>query len=171
MLTLTALGGLLAVTLLAQLPAGIAAPTWLRAHQAAYRTVWPQAWSFFASTPNTTSLVAYRLDSNRSVRGPALILSMSAQDAWGLGRTAQAQHEDLFALVNLIPPSYWSPCSEPLSRRCLAKVQVYRLEDNFQPPLLCGLIAFIRAQPSAVPTAEMDGRPGSVAVTKLGCGG
>ncbi len=165
-LAVVTLSGFLAITLLVQLPSSIT-PAWLRAHRSVYQTVWPQAWSFFANTADSKTLIAYRISSTRFARASAVELSMSRQNTWGLGRVAQAQFAEALYFTKRIPRRYWKLCAEPLSHQCLASLSPYRLEDEFNPAQLCGLIVFIRASPSTTATLATD--PGSVAAVQLEC--
>jgi len=169
-LTLTVLVSLLMITLSAQLPAGIA-PAWLRTHKAAYGTVWPQGWSFFANAPDVDTLSAYRLGSGRIAHGSVVELSMSGRNLWGLGRTAQAQLNEALYLADLVPRDYWNSCAHPLARSCLGAARVYRLTNVSRPAVLCGLIAFVHAEPSATASPTAAGRSELVTVTRVDCGG
>jgi hypothetical protein len=169
MLTSAVLGSLLVITLSAQLlPAGVA-PAWLKAHQAVYGTIWPQGWTFFANAPDSETLSAYRLSSGPVARGSMLAMSMSGQNRWGLGRTAVAELSEAEYLANLVPGGYWISCTHPLAHSCLGAVRVYRLMNDFRPAMLCGLVAFVRAEPSATPPPITPGRSESVAVARLDC--
>lgn len=169
-LTLTMLGLVLLLSAWAQLlPAGMT-PDFLAAQKETFRTVWPQGWEFFASAADTPTVTAYSLRSDRAPGGAELALNMSGQNMWGLGRAATAQLDEILYLADRIPRGYWSSCTEPLARICLARERTYRLADNFQPELLCGLTAFVRAQPSAaLPSSGV--RSASVAVARLSCSG
>jgi hypothetical protein len=169
-LTLAAFGTLLVVTLCGQLPAGFA-PSWLRAVRGTYRMIWPQAWSFYANTADTSTITAYRLNSNGAATGSMLPLSTSEQNAWGLGRTTQADVDEALFLADQVPANYWSSCSEPLSDSCLSTARTYRFGSAYQSALLCGRIVFVRAQPSSEPAerSAADRRPVSVAVVQLTC--
>lgn len=169
-LTLTMLGSFLAMAIWAQLLAGVA-PAWLRAHRTVYATVWPQAWAFFANTADSETLSAYQLSSGRVAHGSAVALSMSGQNMWGLGRAAAAQLNQALYLASLVPARYWGFCAEPPSHSCLSAAKVYRAADDFRPAMLCGLIAFVRAQPTAEATGVPGGRSASVAVVRLDCTG
>lgn len=171
-LTLAVFGTLLVVTLCAQLPAGIA-PSWLRAARGTYRMVWPQDWSFYANTADTDTITAYRLNSADTVTVSVLPLNTSEQNAWGLGRTSQAEVDEAFFLADQVPADYWSRCSEPLSRYCLSTASTYHFSSAFQSAFLCGRIVFVRAQPSSASAARSAAgrRPVSVAVVQLTCTG
>jgi Sporulation delaying protein SdpA len=170
-LTLAALGSLLLLTLAAQVLPASATPAWLRIHRADYHMIWPQSWSFFANTADSETLAAYHLESGRRLGPPAIGLSMSGMNAWGLGRTAAAELDDAFYLQSQIPAGYWVACA---GRRALAtcvnRARTYVLADRLRPAMLCGLVAFVRAPPSA---RRQPGRPGpaSVAVARLACTG
>jgi len=135
--------------------------------------VWPQDWSFYANTADTDTITAYRLNSADTVTVSVLPLNTSEQNAWGLGRTSQAEVDEAFFLADQVPADYWSRCSEPLSRYCLSTASTYHFSSAFQSAFLCGRIVFVRAQPSSASAARSAAgrRPVSVAVVQLTCTG
>lgn len=168
-LTLAALGGVFLITLLAQLPSGLA-PAFLRSHRAVYRTFWPQGWSFFADTADVPTLKAYQVDQYHVAGAPLLALTLSAEDAWGFGRSASSQLYQAIYISDGIPDNGWVSCAKVLSRPCLASARAYRSVNAFRPPSLCGTVAFVKSQPTAsTPSLAADGGPGRVAVVELAC--
>jgi len=169
-LTMTVLGGILLTSLSAQLPGG-STLSFFKDYRAAYRTIWPQGWSFFADTPDSQVVTAYRLSADRTVNGSAITSSMSAQNLWGLRRTGTAQLYQALYLVRAIPQAYWVDCTQPLSHDCLSQAKLAHVSNNFQPAQFCGILALVRAQRSRVQDAQSATavQYGSVAVVQLDC--
>jgi hypothetical protein len=168
-LTFAGLGTFMAMTLWAKLPAAVATH-WVEEHSQTFHTVWPQNWSFFSNFADAAVTTTYRVRSDGTVTSSTAELTMSSQDRWGLGRTAQAKLLEMLRLAEQIPGDYWIRCSQPLSQACLAEARTYSLTNKYLPATLCGRIVFVRTEPMSV--SAKSGRaatPGSVAVVDVTC--
>lgn len=113
----------------------------------AYAALWPQGWSFFSDAADTRTIDSFQVFGDGRSFAPAASLHMSAEDDWGLGRIAYAQSGEAFALAHRIPANAWVACPGASLGDCLPATPPVRVTDDFDPPLLCGTIAFVWSAP------------------------
>ena len=164
-LTLTLFGTLLAVTLCAQLPAGLWT-SWLGDRRTTYAEVWPQGWAFFAALPDAELISADRLGPGGRLSTPLLAPQMSAANLWGLARTSTVDFEQAVALAGEVPVGDWTHCADIRSASCLAGARVVPLRNAFSPGIVCGELVLVRA-----PSAETgtESASASVALVRVAC--
>jgi len=108
--------------------------------------VWPQGWSFFADTPDTEAIQAFRVNAAGQITGAALLPAMSADNTWGMGRRADARYLELLGISREVSGHYWVACTDATLASCLTRTAVQGVADPSHPALLCGALALVRGR-------------------------
>lgn len=163
--TMAILATLLVSTLGVQL-LHVPASGWGRNAREAYRTIWPQDWSFFADTPDLPSLTIFRLNSDMSETEPLIVRQISAEDAWGLGGVAKARAREAGYLIQSIPDASWHACGGPATKTCLSGATPLSITNRVRPASVCGMVALVLTSPQTSSSVKPDAK---VAVTVVRC--
>lgn len=141
----------------------------------AYRTIWPQGWSFFTDLAGDDRLVAYRVGV-----GSVLTQPEDQRTSWttwhsGLSRDADEADLEIDKISTAIPNQYWQVCKLRTAGSCQVDsdpAHTLVLPNPVAAPTLCGLEAIAVERPASLKTHALPAYPWSlyrVAVVDLTC--
>ncbi len=133
------LGAILLVATVVQLPVSLA-PQWLTQRASAFLSVWPATWKFFDDGDSIGVPEAYQGDIADGRVVQLQISTMSATNAFGLGRADMALRIELDALKLAVPAGAWHFCDSDLDT-CLASARPLRsvpVDNPVVSPMICG---------------------------------
>jgi len=132
----------------------------------AYRVIWPQGWTFFASYADSATLSVFQVTPGVKEPPPLIPRQMSSRTLWGLSGASEARVGEAQYIKGLIPARSWHPCSDPVTARCFSSTPPLSLVNQAKPASLCGLVAFV----SVASETKVGARPAAeIAITNLIC--
>jgi hypothetical protein len=121
---MTALLASLLISVVAQF-----APAVLPGLHAAYRSIWPQGWTFFTGLSTRVSAVGYTLTGDGRQLTPITQRRSLADRSWGLSRAGEAGAFDIEQIARAVPGDHWQTCVAPSPGDCGVQLDLARPYD------------------------------------------
>jgi hypothetical protein len=138
-ITMTALLAGLVISVVAQFT-----PSVLPGLHAAYRSIWPQGWTFFTGLATRVSVVGYTITGDGRELTPITQRRSLADRSLGLSRTGEAAAFDIGQIAQAVPSAYWQTCATSNPGACgahLGLARAYTVSSAAGLRSVCGRIA------------------------------